>query len=111
IGEWVLRMACKDAAAWSEAARVAVNLSPVQFRNDELVRSVKLALAEAGLRPDRLELEITETALLQDGDATLSALHELRAVGVRIALDDFGTGYSSLRHLHVFPLDKIKIDR
>jgi diguanylate cyclase (GGDEF)-like protein len=111
IGDWVLRQACLDAAAWPEGLQVAVNLSPVQLRNRALPRFVILALAAARLDPKRLELEITETALLQDDEALLASLHHLRALGVRIAMDDFGTGYSSLKYLRSFPFDKIKIDR
>ena len=111
IGDWVLRKACMDAAGWSKDVRVAVNLSPIQFKNSNLVQSVTSALAASRLAPDRLELEITESALLQDNEATLATLHRLRGFGVRIAMDDFGTGYSSLSYLHSFPFDKIKIDR
>jgi diguanylate cyclase (GGDEF)-like protein/PAS domain S-box-containing protein len=110
IGEWVLRQACRDASSWSKAC-VAVNLSPVQFRNADLVATVKSALAESGLPADRLELEITESVLLQNSEATRAMLHELRGLGVGISLDDFGTGYSSLSYLRSFPFDKIKIDR
>jgi EAL domain-containing protein (putative c-di-GMP-specific phosphodiesterase class I) len=88
-----------------------VNLSAMQFRNPGLPLTVASALAESGLPPSRLELEITETVLLAETDANVAMLHALRALGVRIAMDDFGTGYSSLRYLHVFPFDKIKIDR
>ncbi|HMM88709.1 EAL domain-containing protein [Bradyrhizobium sp.] len=111
IGEWVLRQACMDAAGWSQNVGVAVNLSPVQFKNPDLVATVKQALKDSGLPAHRLELEITESVLLQNSEATLSVLHELRAFGVRISLDDFGTGYSSLSYLRSFPFDKIKIDR
>ena len=111
LGEWVLRQACPDAAGWSDDVGVAVNLSPVQFKNPNLVSSVKAALGVSGLPPLRLELEITESVLLQNSEATLATLHELRAFGVRISLDDFGTGYSSLSYLRSFPFDKIKIDR
>ena len=111
IGEWVLHEACKAAAAWPGDVRVAVNLSPVQFRHKDLVAQVKAALSEAGLEPTRLELEITESLLLNDSENTLAALHELRGMGVRISMDDFGTGYSSLSYLRSFPFDKIKIDR
>ncbi|HWP14943.1 MAG TPA: PAS-domain containing protein [Xanthobacteraceae bacterium] len=111
LGEWVLREACKDAAQWPASVRVAVNLSPVQFRNRGLVTTVTQALASARLMPDRLELEITEAVLLQDDDTIVTMLHQLRALGVRIAMDDFGTGYSSLSYLRSFPFDKIKIDR
>ncbi|MDI1266198.1 MAG: EAL domain-containing protein [bacterium] len=111
IGEWVLRQACMDAARWSRDVGVAVNLSPVQFKNPDLVSVVKEALKTSGLPPQRLELEITESVLLQNSEATLAVLHELRGFGVRISLDDFGTGYSSLSYLRSFPFDKIKIDR
>jgi predicted signal transduction protein with EAL and GGDEF domain len=111
IGDWVLCQACMDAARWPQDVCVAVNLSPVQFKNVNLVSSVKAALKASGLPAHRLELEITESVLLQNSEATLSVLHELRAFGVRISLDDFGTGYSSLSYLRSFPFDKIKIDR
>jgi diguanylate cyclase (GGDEF)-like protein len=111
IGDWVLRRACADAAGWSRDVCVAVNLSPVQFRNPNLVTSVIAALTAAGLPARRLELEITESVLLQDSDATLAKLHSLRESGVKISMDDFGTGYSSLSYLRSFPFDRIKIDR
>jgi diguanylate cyclase (GGDEF)-like protein/PAS domain S-box-containing protein len=111
IGEWVLRTACADAAKWPQEIAVAVNLSAVQFRAANLTQTVVSALAQSGLAPQRLELEITESALLADTAATAATLHALRRFGVRIALDDFGTGYSSLSHLRGFPFDKIKIDR
>src|SRR4051794_38282990 len=111
VGGWVLARACADAAGWPGGVRVAVNLSAAQFRGRELVAAVIGALAAAGLAPPRLELEITGTGLLRDGEATLATLRELRALGVRIAMDDFGTGYSSLGYLRSFPFDKIKIDR
>ncbi|CAN7329069.1 EAL domain-containing protein [Bradyrhizobium sp. LjRoot220] len=111
LGDWVLRRACVDAAGWSEDITVAVNLSPAQFKNPNLVVSVKSALQASGLAAHRLELEITESVLLQNSEATLAVLHELRSFGVRISLDDFGTGYSSLSYLRSFPFDKIKIDR
>jgi diguanylate cyclase (GGDEF)-like protein/PAS domain S-box-containing protein len=111
LGEWVLQRACMDAAAWSKAAAVAVNLSPVQFKNQNLVSSVRAALEASRLPAHRLELEITESVLLQNSEATKAILHELRALGVKISLDDFGTGYSSLSYLRSFPFDKIKIDR
>jgi diguanylate cyclase (GGDEF)-like protein len=111
IGEWVLREACTQAAAWPEHVKVAVNLSPAQFKNHNLVQMVFAALASSGLAAHRLELEITESVLLQDNAATLATLHQLRSLGVRIAMDDFGTGYSSLSYLRSFPFDKIKIDR
>jgi diguanylate cyclase (GGDEF)-like protein len=111
IGEWVLREACKTAAGWPDKPRVAVNLSPVQFKNRKLYETVISALKDAGLPPTRLELEITESLLLAESDHTLETLHRLRALGVRISMDDFGTGYSSLSYLRSFPFDKIKIDR
>jgi diguanylate cyclase (GGDEF)-like protein len=111
LGDWVLRQACIDAAGWPADITVAVNLSPVQFKNPNLVSSVKAALQASGLPADRLELEITESVLLQNSEVTLAVLHELRGFGVRISLDDFGTGYSSLSYLRSFPFDKIKIDR
>lgn len=110
IGEWVLRTACATAASWPDVT-VAVNLSPVQFRSRGLVAMVTSALAEARLPPQRLELEVTETALLDDSEATIEILHQLRALGVRVSLDDFGVGYSSLSYLRKFPFDRIKIDR
>ncbi|MBV9460752.1 MAG: EAL domain-containing protein, partial [Bradyrhizobium sp.] len=100
-----------DAATWPDDVGVAVNLSPVQFKNPNLISSVTEALASSGLAASRLELEITESVLLQNSDATRKMLHELRALGLKISLDDFGTGYSSLSYLRSFPFDKIKIDR
>ncbi|MGO8912863.1 MAG: PAS-domain containing protein [Bradyrhizobium sp.] len=111
LGEWVLRTACATASKWPDHIRVAVNLSPVQFRARGLVTMVTSALATAGLDPRRLELEVTETALLEDDAATVAILHQLRALGVRISLDDFGVGYSALGYLRKFPFDMIKIDR
>ena len=111
LGEWVLRQACKEAAGWPGLVDVAVNLSPVQFKNKNLVTAVMMALSAAGLAPSRLELEITKSVLLQESEATLAMLHQLRSFGVKISMDDFGTGYSSLGYLRTFPFDKIKIDR
>jgi EAL domain-containing protein (putative c-di-GMP-specific phosphodiesterase class I) len=111
IGEWALRQACADAAQWPEHIKVAVNLSPAQFKSRNLVQMVFAALATSGLAASRLELEITESVLLHDNAATVATLHQLRSLGVRIAMDDFGTGYSSLSYLRSFPFDKIKIDR
>jgi diguanylate cyclase (GGDEF)-like protein len=111
IGEWVLRQACSAATAWPDDLRVAVNLSAVQFKSRNLVSAVAGSLSESGLQPNRLELEITETVMLQDTDITLATLHQLRAKGVQIAMDDFGTGYSSLSYLTRFPFDRIKIDQ
>jgi diguanylate cyclase (GGDEF)-like protein len=111
IGEWVLRQACFQAAKWPHHVKIAVNLSAVQLRSRDLVQVVMLALANSGLAPTRLELEITESVFLADNDLTLSILHDLRSFGARIAMDDFGTGYSSLSYLRSFPFDKIKLDR
>jgi diguanylate cyclase (GGDEF)-like protein/PAS domain S-box-containing protein len=111
LGEWVLRQACAEAVQWPNDVKVAVNLSPVQFKNRNLVQAVVRALAASGLSARRLELEITETVLLLENEATLATLHQLRELGVRISMDDFGTGYSSLSYLRSFPFDKIKIDR
>jgi diguanylate cyclase (GGDEF)-like protein/PAS domain S-box-containing protein len=111
IGAFVLRRACADAAKWPDPVTVAVNLSPLQFRNGALLQTVKDALERASLPPRRLELEITETVLLDRSDHVLATLHALRALGVRISMDDFGTGYSSLSYLRSFPFDKLKIDR
>jgi diguanylate cyclase (GGDEF)-like protein len=111
IGQWVLRTACAEAATWPEHIRVAVNVSPVQFRSPTLSLKVAAALADTCLDPRRLELEVTEAVLIADDDAALVSLNQLRALGVHIALDDFGTGYSSLSYLQRFPFDKIKIDR
>jgi diguanylate cyclase (GGDEF)-like protein len=111
IGAWVLRMACFEAENWPVDIGIAVNLSPVQFRKGDLVATVQAALIASGLRPGRLELEITESVLLDETVGTLTVLHQLRAMGVAVALDDFGTGYSSLSYLRSFPFDKIKIDQ
>ena len=111
LGEWVLRTACAEAAKWPDDVKVAVNLSPVQFRSRNLVQVVVAALAYSGLPPHRLELEITESLFLAETEANIATLHQLRALGVRISMDDFGTGYSSLSYLRSFPFDKIKIDR
>jgi len=111
LGEKILRQACTEAAGWPDDIKVAVNLSPVQFKSKTLALAVISALASSGLPPHRLELEITESVLLQDSELTLTTLHQLRALGVRIAMDDFGTGYSSLSYLRSFPFDKIKIDQ
>jgi EAL domain-containing protein (putative c-di-GMP-specific phosphodiesterase class I) len=111
LGEWVLRKACAEAATWSSRVTVAVNLSAVQFKNKNLVATVVSALAASRLPPGRLEVEITESVLMQDNETILDILHQLRDIGVRISMDDFGTGYSSLSYLRRFPFDKIKIDR
>jgi diguanylate cyclase (GGDEF)-like protein len=111
VGEWVIRQACATAAQWPGDLHVAVNISAVQFRNPGLMQVIVGALAASGLQATRLEIEITETVLLQNKETTLAVLHQLRSLGVRIAMDDFGTGYSSLTYLQCFPFDKIKIDR
>jgi diguanylate cyclase (GGDEF)-like protein len=111
LGEWVLTTACAEATTWPDDVKVAVNVSPIQFRGNALALKVAAALAASGLPAHRLELEITEAVLIRDDEAALAMLHQLRALGVRIALDDFGTGYSSLGYLQRFPFDKIKIDR
>jgi diguanylate cyclase (GGDEF)-like protein len=111
LGEWVLTQACTEAATWPDHVKLAVNVSPVQFKSQTLALKVAAALATSGLPANRLELEITEAVLIRDDDTALTILHQLRAIGVRIALDDFGTGYSSLSYLQRFPFDKIKIDR
>jgi diguanylate cyclase (GGDEF)-like protein len=111
LGEWVLFTACAEAATWPDGLKVAINVSPVQFKSSGLALRIVEALGKSGLAANRLELEITEAVLIRDDDAALAILHQLRAIGVRIALDDFGTGYSSLSYLQRFPFDKIKIDR
>ncbi len=111
IGEWVIRDACAEAAKWPGGVHVAVNLSPAQFKSPNLLKTVRGALTSSQLSPKRLELEITESVLLQDTDGAMAVLRELRELGVGISMDDFGTGYSSLSYLRKFPFDKIKIDR
>jgi diguanylate cyclase (GGDEF)-like protein len=111
LGALVLHQACAEAMGWPGHLRVAVNLSPLQFRDGAVVETVARALADTGLAPERLELEITEGVLLERTEANLQVLHRLRALGVRIAMDDFGTGYSSLGYLRSFPFDKVKVDR
>jgi EAL domain-containing protein (putative c-di-GMP-specific phosphodiesterase class I) len=111
IGAWALMRACMDAATWPGRLKVAVNLSPVQFRTRALEQDAARALASSGLSASRLELEITESVLIQDEASVLDTLHALRTMGIRIAMDDFGTGYSSLSYLRRFPFDKIKIDQ
>ncbi len=111
IGEWVLRQACQDAMTWPRNITVAVNLSAFQFRSSTLAHTVLSALAASGLPAPRLELEITEAALLNDRETTLQTLHDIKTLGVRITMDDFGIGYSSLNYLRLFPFAKIKIDR
>jgi diguanylate cyclase (GGDEF)-like protein/PAS domain S-box-containing protein len=111
LGRWVLHKACSDAARWERPLGIAVNLSPVQFQHGDLYQEVADILAETGLAPERLELEITEGVLLADKDRAVAVLARIKSLGVRIAMDDFGTGYSSLSYLQSFPFDKIKIDR
>jgi diguanylate cyclase (GGDEF)-like protein len=111
LGEWVLRQACRDAMAWPEHVKVAVNLSAVQFRNAGLLDVIRLALNDAALPPGRLEIEVTETVLIDKQADYLALLNQLRDIGVSVALDDFGTGNSSLSHLILFPFDKVKIDK
>jgi predicted signal transduction protein with EAL and GGDEF domain len=111
IGEWALRSACEEASRWSSDFRVSVNLSPVQFRVGNIVRSVHQALIDTGISPRRLQLEITESVFIDDFERALSILRQLKNIGATIAMDDFGTGYSSLSYLQSFPFDRIKIDR
>ena len=111
IGDWVVRTACKEAAHWPPHIKVSVNLSAVQFRKSCPVDNIRKALSESGLAPERLEIEITESVLLQGNVENVERLHKLRLMGISIVLDDFGTGYSSLSYLRMFPFDKIKIDR
>ena len=117
IGKWVLPQACEEAMRWpaitsdGDPLRVSVNLSPLEFRRRELIGELRAVLAETGLEPGRLKLEIVETALMENHDSTIETLHTLRARGVHIAIDDFGAGYSSLGYLREFPIDTLKIDR
>jgi diguanylate cyclase (GGDEF)-like protein len=111
LGEWVLRTACHEAAGWPESLTVSVNLSPIQFRNTRLVSTIVSALADAGLPASRLDLEITEGALMDETDVVLAMLRQIKELGIKVSMDDFGTGYSSLSYLQKFPFDKIKIDQ
>ncbi len=111
LGEWILRTACREAASWPRPLRIAINLSPVQFRHGDLPRLVHEILLETGLAPSRLELEITEGVLIDNFTRAVAVLRRLKGLGVRIAMDDFGTGYSSLSYLQSFPFDKMKIDQ
>jgi len=111
MGEWVIRAACREAVNWPGERRVAVNVSPAQFRQGNLVLCVQQALKASGLAPERLVIEITEGVLIDDEERALQVLGALKKLGVRLAIDDFGTGYSSLAYLRTFPFDKIKIDR
>lgn len=111
LGEWVIRTACFEAAKWPVALSISVNLSPLQFRSQQLVSVIVSALAKSGLDPTRLELEITEGALMEDTAAVVATLRQIKSLGVKVSMDDFGTGYSSLSYLQKFPFDKIKIDQ
>ncbi|AWM28233.1 diguanylate cyclase/phosphodiesterase (GGDEF & EAL domains) with PAS/PAC sensor(s) (plasmid) [Sinorhizobium fredii CCBAU 25509] len=111
IGEWILDQACRQAAQWPEHVSIAINLSPVQFKHRNLVKKVADALSVSRLTPARLQLEITESVLLDESEHNIQLLQELRGLGVKIAMDDFGTGYSSLGYLRSFPFDKIKVDQ
>jgi len=111
LGEWVLRGACGEAAGWQEPLRLSVNLSPLQFIPGNFVETVRRILAETGLDPHRLDLEVTEGLLIKDPEKAVRTLRELRALGIQISMDDFGTGYSSLSYFRMFPFDKVKIDR
>jgi len=111
LGKWVLRQACADAAGWPDNLKVAVNVSVIQFGSRTLIDDVTAALAESGLDPKQLDLEITETVMLDGTAGALATLHKLRDLGVGIGMDDFGTGYSSLSYLRRFPFSKVKIDR
>ncbi len=111
LGAWVLEQACLEAVRWPPHLRVSVNISPIQFRDRSLPHTIMAALTRSGLAPSRLEVEVTETTLMEDSHSALDILRHIRALGMRIALDDFGTGYSSLSYLRRFPFDKVKIDR
>jgi diguanylate cyclase (GGDEF)-like protein len=111
LGEWALNKACLEAARWPQDIKVAINLSSIQFRSGSLVPAVVAALEASGLAASRLELEITESAMMRNADAAIAKLSQLKALGIHIAMDDFGTGYSSLAYLQRFPFDKVKIDR
>jgi diguanylate cyclase (GGDEF)-like protein/PAS domain S-box-containing protein len=111
LGQWVLREACSEAARWTPALKLSVNLSPIQFTQGDLAAEVEAILAETGLDPDRLELEVTEGLLIKDAEKAIAILERLKALGVQISMDDFGTGYSSLSYFRMFPFDKVKIDQ
>ena len=111
IGAWALRAACREAASWPQRLRIGVNVSPIQVRQGDLAALVRTVLAETGLAPERLELEVTESLLLDTTEKTLECLRQIKALGVRVVMDDFGTGYSSLASLQAFPFDKIKLDQ
>jgi predicted signal transduction protein with EAL and GGDEF domain len=111
LGEWILRRACADAASWPAHVKLAINISAIQFKKDDLFEVILSTLVETGLTPGRLELEITETSLLENQEAHLTTIRQLKNLGISMALDDFGTGYSSVNYLANFPFDKIKIDK
>ena len=111
IGDWVLKTACREAATWMQSLKIAINVSAVQLHNANFVQELHQILLDTGLSAQRLEIEITETALVRDFIRTLATLRQIKALGVGIAMDDFGTGYSSLSNLRAFPFDRIKIDR
>lgn len=111
LGAWVLRTACAEAAGWSSPLKIAVNVSPIQFQQERLAETITETLAETGLAPERLEIEVTESLLIKNPERTFETLRQIKALGVRIAMDDFGTGYSSLATLRAFPFDKLKVDR
>jgi len=111
LGEWILNQACADAANWPADVKVAINISAIQFKKGNLFEVILSALVKTGLQPERLELEITETSLLENQDAHLTTIRQLKNLGLSIALDDFGTGFSSINYLTIFPFDKIKIDK
>jgi predicted signal transduction protein with EAL and GGDEF domain len=111
IGEWVLRTACREAAAWDQPHKIAINVSGVQLRHGDLAEIIHSVLIETGLPPRRLEIEITETAIIEDRARAVHTLRRVKALGVTVAMDDFGIGYSSLETLRTFPFDKIKLDR
>jgi EAL domain-containing protein (putative c-di-GMP-specific phosphodiesterase class I) len=111
LGEWILQRACRDATSLPANIKVAINISAVQFKKGNLFDVILRTLLETGLAPDRLELEVTETALLENQEAHLTTIRQLKNLGISIALDDFGTGYSSVSYLTIFPFDKIKIDK
>ena len=111
IGEWVLREACREAASWNNSHKIAVNLSPIQLGHADMAAIISEILAETGLNPRRLEIEITESSIIVDKDKALRTMRQIKALGVSIAIDDFGTGYSSLETLRSFPFDKIKLDK
>src|SRR5271156_4775975 len=111
LGDWVMQQACTDAASWPETIKIAINISAVQFKKGNLFEVILCTLVETGLAPQRLELEITETVLLDNQEAHLATIRQLKNLGISIALDDFGTGHSSINYLTVFPFDKIKIDK